>query len=597
MSRAGAGLRLALATAARTDRRRLLLGAGLIVGSGVVGGSFPLWSKYVIEAVLDGGAGPAALAAVALAASWVLAMGMSNVGALALYDVRDAMDITAQRALIRATARVQRLDGVESPAYQDTLALVRAEPDCLSRCVDAAAWSACLLLQTTVAAGLLATVHPVLLGLPVLAVVAFLVGAWYQRGAERVEVATSGDERLAAAQFTLALDPAAGAELRVFQLPGELLRRHAALWRSVVGRRVAAETGAALGRSLGLLAVSLGFLAALAFVALLVPRGRATLGDLLLVYAAGQQAYMLTGSSVLATTRLYRLAVAAGRHHWLAEYPERAAVEASPEVSHRSAPAAVLDGIELQSVTFRYPGAERPALSGVTARIPAGSVVALVGHNGAGKSTLVKLLCKLYEPSSGGIAVDGTDLREIPTDAWRDRLTGGFQDFARFELRARESVGVGDLAVLDDLARVRAALDRCGYGGLERELPAGLDTPLGAVFPDGVGLSGGQWQRVALGRSAMRRDPLLLLLDEPTASLDAQAEDDIFRTYAKLAATGAADGRITMLVTHRFSTVRVADLILVLDSGRLVESGSHDELMSRAGVYARMYRAQADGYR
>jgi ATP-binding cassette subfamily B protein len=224
-------------------------------------------------------------------------------------------------------------------------------------------------------------------------------------------------------------------------------------------------------------------------------------------------------------------------------------------------------------------------------------VVAIVGENGAGKSTLVKLLAKMYSPTRGRILVDSTDLARVVASDWRARLAGAFQDFFRFELRSRHAVGVGDLPRLDDEPAVRAAVDRAGAGDLVERLPAGLDTQLGPTWPDGVEVSFGQWQKLALARGFMRDGPLVLVLDEPTAALDADTEHALFERYAAAVRAGGNRGRITLLVSHRFSTVRMADLIVVLDGSRVVEHGSHEALVARGGQYAQLYAIQAAAYR
>ena len=228
-------------------------------------------------------------------------------------------------------------------------------------------------------------------------------------------------------------------------------------------------------------------------------------------------------------------------------------------------------------------------------RNPISAVVALVGENGAGKTTLVKLLCKLYEPTSGRILVDGRPLGRMDADAWRSRLAGAFQDFFRFEFTAQRSVGLGDLPYLDDRPVVSSAVSRAGAEDVVSRLPEGLQSQLGAGWAGGQELSFGQWQKVALARGYMRAEPLLLLLDEPTAALDAETEHALFERYAN-AARRSSVGGITVLVSHRFSTVRMADLIVVLNGARLVEVGSHDELVQRGGVYADLYRIQAAAY-
>jgi ATP-binding cassette subfamily B protein len=230
--------------------------------------------------------------------------------------------------------------------------------------------------------------------------------------------------------------------------------------------------------------------------------------------------------------------------------------------------------------------------------------VAIVGENGAGKTTLVKLLCKLYEPTAGRILVDGAPLSRMRADDWRRRLSGAFQDFFRFELRARHSVGVGDVPRLDDEPAVVAAVARAGAEDVVARLPAGLETQLGPTWPGGVEVSFGQWQKLALARGFMRDRPLLLVLDEPTAALDAETEHALFERYAAAArgdGRGTRDraraGRVTILVSHRFSTVRMADLIVVLDGSRVAQVGTHEDLMAKGGAYAELYGIQAAAYR
>ncbi|MBV9133756.1 MAG: ABC transporter ATP-binding protein, partial [Chloroflexi bacterium] len=223
---------------------------------------------------------------------------------------------------------------------------------------------------------------------------------------------------------------------------------------------------------------------------------------------------------------------------------------------------------------------------------------AIVGENGAGKTTLVKLLAKMYEPTSGAIFVDDRPLGRIPAHEWRERLGGAFQDFFRFEFRAQQTVGLGDVPRLDDIPAVTAAVGRAGAEDVVQRLSSGLETQLGPTWPGGVEVSFGQWQKLALARGFMRNEPLLLVLDEPTAALDAETEHALFERYAAAAQTAPpASGRITVLVSHRFSTVRMADLIVVLDGARLVEMGSHEELMARGGQYAELYNIQAAAYR
>ena len=279
-------------------------------------------------------------------------------------------------------------------------------------------------------------------------------------------------------------------------------------------------------------------------------------------------------------------------------------------------PAPLRKGIEFRHVAFRYPDSDRAVLEDVSFTIRAGQAVALVGENGAGKTTLIKLLSRLYDPSGGEILVDGVNLREVDLDEWRRRIGVVFQDYARYNMLARENIGLGSLPWMEDLGRVREAAESGGAAAVVDRLPNTYDAMLGRQFAsagsDGVDLSGGEWQKIALSRAFMRapsadkgRDGStdgasevgeeggaeLLILDEPTASLDARAEHEVFQRFSEL-----TRGRTTLLVSHRFSTVRMADHIVVLDGGRVIEQGGHADLIARGGEYARLYAMQADRY-
>lgn len=249
-------------------------------------------------------------------------------------------------------------------------------------------------------------------------------------------------------------------------------------------------------------------------------------------------------------------------------------------------------GIRFENLGFRYPNQERWALRNLNLFIPAGQSVALVGHNGAGKTTLIKLLTRLYDPSEGRILLDGQDLRNWEPEALLQRFGVVFQDFNQYQFKLRENVGVGSIAHFEDDSRVLRAVERGGAESVVSALAEGLDTPLGRWFKDGTELSGGQWQKIALSRAFMREEADILILDEPTAALDAEAEAQIFDRFRHL-----AEGRTTLLISHRFSTVRMADRILVIEAGRLREDGDHQALMAAGERYAELFSLQAEGYR
>jgi ATP-binding cassette subfamily B protein len=248
-------------------------------------------------------------------------------------------------------------------------------------------------------------------------------------------------------------------------------------------------------------------------------------------------------------------------------------------------------GIRLQDVGFLYPGKTDWVLRHVNLFIPHGQSVALVGENGAGKTTLVKLLTRLYRPTEGRILLDGKDLADWDLAALHARFAVVFQDFNQYQLEVRQNVGLGSIEHIGDEPRVLRAVSRGGAEAVVGTLGKGLDTPLGRWFADGVELSGGQWQKVALARAFMREQADVLVLDEPTAALDAEAEHAVFQRFAEL-----AKGRTTLIISHRFPTVRMADRILVLGHGQVIEDGDHAQLVARGGTYARLYQLQASGY-
>jgi len=248
-------------------------------------------------------------------------------------------------------------------------------------------------------------------------------------------------------------------------------------------------------------------------------------------------------------------------------------------------------GFRFDNVGFRYPGSQRWAVRHLTFSFQPHERVALVGENGAGKTTLVKLLARLYDPDEGQILLDGMDLRDYDLDSLRQNIGIIFQDFVRYDFILRENIGVSQVDALSDEARIREAAKRSLADSVVQRVPQGYDQMLGKRFDNGVELSGGEWQKVALARAYMR-EAQVLILDEPTAALDARAEYEVFLRFAEL-----TKGRMAVLISHRFSTVRMADRILVLKGGELVDDGTHDELVARGGLYAELFSLQAAGYR
>ena len=327
-------------------------------------------------------------------------------------------------------------------------------------------------------------------------------------------------------------------------------------------------------------------------VAYTAHRANPSPGDVVLVLAAGAALSAFLGQTVGQTEFLRWNIEAAQRLLWLERY-----VASRSGVNEGEAPDHISDGIVFDHVSFAYPGTDVTVLDDVNLTLPAGAVVAVVGENGAGKSTLTKLLCRLYDPSEGKILVDGVDLATIDPASWSQRLAGAFQDFFRFEFLAKNTVGLGDLPRLEEVPAVEAAVERGGATDVIEKLAEGLDSQLGPSWKNGRDLSFGQWQKLSVARGFMRDRPLVCLLDEPTAALDAETEHSLFEKFAAASRAAADDGRITVLVSHRFSTVRMADLIVVLDGSKVVEVGDHDTLLAQRGLYAELYGIQAAGYR
>ncbi len=506
-----------------------------------------------------------------------------------------------ERAHGLASVRLMRLmggtDGLahhERTDYLDRAHLIRERRHDLASTVNATAGVVRSLVTLLATAGLLAMVHPVLLALPVFAVLSF----WFGKRGKDLEVAaeetTAETERLRRHLFDVGTAAPAGKELRVFGLAGTVGGRHRAAAGTVLaGRNRATWRAAGLQSADGLISGAV-YAAAIAVVLVLAIDGEATPGDVILVIALAAQVSNAVFTGVAYATSFLRVLTMARRFVWLERYAREATrTPAAPA----PVPDRLREGVVLDGVRFTYPDSARPVLDGLSLRLPAGAVVALVGENGAGKTTLIKLLCDFYPPDRGRILVDGVDLAELDPRQWRTRVSAAFQDFAQLEFAARETVGVADLSRVDDDAAVAAAVARAGATSVVDDLPRGLDTPLGARWEGGVELSGGQWQKLALARGLMREDPLLVVFDEPTAALDAQTEHALFERFAEAARTGSAHGTVTLLVSHRFSTVRMADLIVVMEHGRVRESGSHAELMAAEGLYAELYRLQSEAYR
>jgi ATP-binding cassette, subfamily B, bacterial len=557
-----------------------------------------LWLPLLTAGVTERSSTLIVVAAVGLAASSTAGWLLRTVSTRVQRRFRDRVTVALEAHVARLQATIATIAHQERPELLDRLAVLRDQIFVLNHMYMSLFSTGGWLLRVGLTVVLLASVHPAL-ALLVLVAVPTLATATWRPGVERaVEERGAPAQRRAEHLFTTATTPAAGKEVRVTGIGLQLVGDRRAAWQEWYGPIARVRWATAGWHVLSWSAFGIAYTVALAWI---VSRPEATPAQVVLVLTAGARLTMYVGATISEIGFLRGIWLDGSRRLvWLERYAD------AVRGSGAGAPDRLHTGITFDHVSFAYPGTDRLVLDDVSLELPAGAVVALVGDNGAGKTTLVKLLLKLYEPTGGRILVDGVPLSGIDTDAWRSRLAGAFQDFFRFELHARHAIGVGDLDRLDDDAAIWQGVERGAADDVIEQLPSGLNTQLGHVWPEGVEVSFGQWQKLALARGLMRDDALLLVLDEPTASLDAEIEHRLFEQFAAAAHRRAnangdgpvpGDGAITVLVSHRFSTARMADLIVVLDGNHVAEAGTHDDLVAMAGRYAEHYGTQAAGYR
>ena len=575
------------------EPRLVIVAVTLTLLQAVPDALFALWLMLLANAVLAGNAVLlfATLTAMALSATliWLLRVLATRL----TRRFRDRVTIALETHVATLQASVTGLELQERQDYLDRLAVLRNQVFVLDHMYMSLLETIGWIVRVVITIVLLTSISPLLVLLVIFAVPTVVSSAWRPGVERQVEERFAQHHRLSEHLFATATSATAAKEVRLTGIGGELADRRRTEWHRWFAPVSRARWGTAISHSVAWAIFGVGYVGAVVFVVVGLDE---SVGSVLLILAAGARLSGYVAGTIGEIGFLRGIWLDGSRRLvWLENYT--GALTANTDVT---VPDRLVDGIRLEHVSFAYPGADRLALQDVTLHLPAGAVVAVVGENGAGKSTLVKLLAKMYEPTSGEILIDGKQLRRMPAAEWRNRLTGAFQDFFRFEFSAQHSVGVGDLPRLDNEPAVTDAVRKAGAGDVVERLPEGLHSQLGPTWPGGQELSFGQWQKLALSRGYMRAAPLLMVLDEPTAALDAETENELFERYADASrvdeSRSGAVGSITILVSHRFSTVRMADLIVVLDGSRLAEMGSHEELMRRDGPYADLYRIQAAAY-
>jgi len=573
------------------ERRLMILALVLSQVAALPAALLALWLALLGEGVVQHRnglvLGAAAGMAVSAAATWF----MTTISTRVQRRFRDKVTIALEAHVAHLQASIVSVAHQERPEYLDRLSMLRNQVFVLDHMYMSLFTTLGWLLRLAITMVLLAWVHPALLLLGVFALPTAIASFWRPDVERKAQERGAQAERLSRHLFNLATTAAPAKEVRVIGIGDRILSDRRAAWERWYGPIANARWGTALWNALAWAIFGGAYAAAVVFVAWVI---HASAAEILLVLAAGASlaAYVRAAVGEIGFLRGF-WADGSRRLAWLEDY---AASEAA--AGDLPAPAVLREGIRFEHVSFAYPGASRLALEDISLTLPPGAVVAIVGENGAGKTTLVKLIAKMYEPASGAILVDGVSLSRIAAGEWRARMSGAFQDFFRFEFRARQTIGLGDLSRLEDEAAVAAAVGRADASDVVARLKFGLDTQLGPTWPSGTDLSFGQWQKLALARGFMREEPLVLVLDEPTAALDAETEHALFERYAVAAHSHKRDdGRVTILVSHRFSTVRMADLIIVLDGARLVEFGTHEQLMANRGTYSELYTIQAAAYR
>ncbi|WP_423465007.1 ABC transporter ATP-binding protein [Promicromonospora sp. MS192] len=515
------------------------------------------------------------------------------------HRLQDVIEYELQRDLMRLATTPSGIAHHEHPDAADRLGAVRDDFRRLSGTVGTIGGGLMVVVGTAATLVMLGGIHPLLLVLPLIGLLRMWASAVGARESRHAIKDTMVHARRYKRLMEVAREPRHGLEIRAAGARRFFADHVTRISRLQNEPRWKASRYGALLEIGSRLTFGLGYGGAIAFVVFLVLAGRASVGDVVLVALLAGQTDQAAQRLAQSVASLVAMLDVVGHLRWLRVNLRES--HTPTVVQPATVPTALEGGIQLHGVSFTYPGSAEPTVSNLSISLPAGSTIALVGGNGAGKSTLVKLLAGLYVPSSGTIKVDQTDLGSIEPSAWRARVSIGFQDFVRYEYLASEAIALGEPSRLHDLNsaettdRLSVAINAGDARNVIDMLPEGIHTRLGSQF-GGSDLSGGQWQRIALSRAFFREQPVLTILDEPGSALDPASEHDLLERYKSASLDARNSGGITLLVSHRLSTVRLADLILVLANGQIVESGTHDGLMAKRGRYAGLYSTQSAAY-
>jgi ATP-binding cassette subfamily B protein len=555
---------------------------------------FSLAIRSTVDAALDADTSQALISGIigGAAAGIMGAVGRVNGNLQEWIALVTGAELTSEA--LGTAAKLPGIEHLERPEYLDKVVLLRQSGPDLLRSVFAVAGLASFVARILLGTVLLATVNPFLAPFPLFVLPNFLLAGRARRSVDDAADRSAATRRMASSLHSAFLDSAGREQIQVGGAVADFEEQADRLWRDVASIRLRGAMREAAKSAMGWSLLGLGYGGSLAVVALDARSGTATAGELVMVTQLIVQVRgdLSRGASGLREALAVRALV--DRFLWLDDYARTRLAR----YEQATAPSpAITTSIELHNVTFAYPGHTRPALHDVTMTLPAGKSVAIVGVNGSGKTTLTKLLCGLYEPDEGTIVIDDMPLTTISLSSWRRSITATMQDFLRLETTVRTGIATGDLLRDDEEALQRAA-ERGGVNLLVQRLPDGLDTLVGSIAPGSQPLSGGEWQRIAASRGMLRSDHArLYLLDEPTAALDPGAEHALYSQYLQTSESLRRDGGVTLFVSHRLGSIRDVDLIYLMADGRVLESGSHDELMSQPTQYRETFLRQAAAYR